>query len=461
MAFSTVQRAGPTVSAGQRAPERNPVRTLTYPKRDAFLWILAVLVALYVWRMQGFNPVVAKLKPAVVTMAIAMALWIRSNDPVRRLNLIKGPILTTVLWLLALMFLGIPTSLVAGKSLTFWVLDVLPNFLLLIVVACGIRNMRDFEWLALVSLLGGAIFALDRLTVGTLGFYDRNDLAMVLLMHIPFAVYFLRPGVQFMRRLLGAVSLGLMIVVIVDGQSRGGFLGLLLVGSYILLRYRGIPARTRLLSVIIGVVIVIVVGSDMFWQRMSTLLNPQADYNWSGQSKTGRVEVWKRGVGYMLENPLLGVGLRNFPQAEGRSKLSTSLQLYGSGFKWSVAHNSFVELGAEVGMIGLALFIAIFFLSFRLLIRIGRGGPPTTAGPPELLPAAQMLMASLIGFMFCGFLISAEHFSVLYVIIGMVLALAKIHVLSSVRHPVPGLQAPRSAFARVPANAVPRVQGRR
>src|SRR2546426_7538451 len=34
--------------------------------------------------------------------------------------------------------------------------------------------------------------------------------------------------------------------------------------------------------------------------------------------ESGRIEVWRRGVGYMLQSPILGVGPDNFQTAEGR-----------------------------------------------------------------------------------------------------------------------------------------------
>lgn len=56
----------------------------------------------------------------------------------------------------------------------------------------------------------------------------------------------------------------------------------------------------------------------------------------------------------MCENPVLGSGPGTFTVAEG---------LAHEGGKWSAAHNSFVQIGAELGVSGLALFILILYSS--------------------------------------------------------------------------------------------------
>ena len=55
-------------------------------------------------------------------------------------------------------------------------------------------------------------------------------------------------------------------------------------------------------------------ASDHYWRADGTITS-DSDYNHT--SETGRMQIWSRGIGYMLANPLLGVGPGNFPSAEG------------------------------------------------------------------------------------------------------------------------------------------------
>src|SRR5258708_33328068 len=93
------------------------------------------------------------------------------------------------------------------------------------------------------------------------------------------------------------------------------------------------------------------------------------DYNHT--SETGRMQIWSRGIGYMLANPLLGVGPNNFPAAEGTLSPLAERQQYGIGVRWNAAHNSFVQIGAELGLPGLTLFVAVIASAFAALRRSG------------------------------------------------------------------------------------------
>jgi O-antigen ligase len=311
----------------------------------------------------------------------------------------------------------------------------MPTMLLMIIVATSLRELSDMEWLAFTHMIGGMVYALyvfKYCPVGTDGrlgdlvHYDANDFALIMVCTIPFAVYFLRPGVATWRRILALTALGIFVLMIIRSGSRGGFLGLIAVMAYTLLRYRAIPARLRLGAVAAGAIIFVAFGSANYWAMMQTILHPNNDYNMT--EETGRTAIWKRGLLYMEMRPITGVGVRAFSQAEG--ELSPTARTYaesGRGIKWSVAHNSFVEIGAELGVIALAAFLGLFFIMFRTLSRV-RAGP---RGSPWVTPSdqayAQMLTASFIGFMVCGFFVSAEYFAYLYVLFG--LAVAQVAIL--------------------------------
>jgi O-antigen ligase len=89
------------------------------------------------------------------------------------------------------------------------------------------------------------------------------------------------------------------------------------------------------------------------------------------------------------------------------------------GFKWSAAHNSFVQIGAELGVLGLGLFVALFAVAVRALSRVGRG-----QGAAAFL--AQTLTASLVAYVVSGFFLSAAYWAYLYTLLGMVAGLVKI-----------------------------------
>ena len=115
---------------------------------------------------------------------------------------------------------------------------------------------------------------------------------------------------------------------------------------------------------------------------MGTIMS-DADYNRNDES--GRMQIWQRGVGYMLRYPILGVGPGNFQTAEGTLSPFAQRQQFGVGVRWNAAHNSFVQVGAELGLPGLILFVAIIATAFRALRRSGRRASSAvrTGGSPN------------------------------------------------------------------------------
>src|SRR5207248_1911845 len=252
---------------------------------------------------------------------------------------------------------------------------------------------------------------------------------------LPLVLYLWRkPAGPWSRALLAAATVFLMVALGKTG-SRGGFLGLVTVGGYLLLRLRGVSTLQRVATVALLAILLSTLASDKYFERMGTMLHLSQDYNWSGKSETGRLAIWRRGLGYMIDHPFLGVGAAAFPVAEGTLAPEAQEQRrYGRGFKWSAAHNSFIQIGAELGVGGLILFVALFAAAFRVLGRL-RAVPLV-----EIAVLAQILTGSLVAFIVTASLLSQAYSAYLYTLLGMVLGLWKI--ASFTRPPAPAGSAP-------------------
>ena len=164
-------------------------------------------------------------------------------------------------------------------------------------------------------------------------------------------------------------------------------------------------------------------ATDRYWSQMSTILTLDQDYNRT--SETGRWHIWSRGIGYMLQHPILGVGANNFPIAEGTISPLAALQQYNIGVRWNAAHNSFVQIGAELGVPGLILFVTAIAAAFSALgqvARLQRALPSRPRGPPQL---AQALTGSLIGLAVGGFFLSLAYYEMLYAGLALAVGLRK------------------------------------
>ena len=92
----------------------------------------------------------------------------------------------------------------------------------------------------------------------------------------------------------------------------------------------------------------------------SNLINKMAKERFEKQTleKSGRLELWKQGFKAFLKRPIQGYGLNNSPLALERT-------LKG----WSI-HNNVVSIAVDLGLVGMLLFIAIFMILYKDLIRI-------------------------------------------------------------------------------------------
>lgn len=398
---------------------------------------LGSLILSFVWRIQDLFPIVASLRFPLLATVLGFG-WFFANGGVRRLQpLWRQPVVAASVLLLALMFLGVPGSLFQGLSLNFITKDFIRTLALMLAVAAAVRAVRDVERLLVIHLAGAAAFAwltLTRFTVGAngrldeLGYYDANDLGMLMVMVLPMAIYLLRPKARTspMLKLFALVCVALFALTITKTGSRGAFLALLAVSAYLLFRFKAIKPGIRFAAVAGAFVVLLGAGGSGYIALMKTLLNPTADYNWSGGDDTGRMEIWKRGMTYMMDNPITGVGARCFSVAEGTLSPQAALQEYGVGFKWSEAHNAFVQIGAELGVFGLLLFLGQLAAAFIALREVQRRSPGNSPEARTRRALAQSLTASLLGYIVAAFFLSQAYAAVLYVVLGMVVALWKL-----------------------------------
>ena len=387
------------------------------------------------------------LRPAVLTGALALVLYVFDRREVRRARYLWVP---TTKWLLALfvwMVLSVPGSLAEGISFTLVFENFLKTVLMYGVTISAVRGVRDVERLVMVYLLAAATYAAVVLArfdpssggewrLGHLYYYDANDFATFAVTALPFGLYFFHAARRPLLRVVACGSIAVLTLAFVWSGSRGGFLALGAVGTFVLLRYREIPVRWRVSAAALVAVVILAAASDHYWERMGTILS-DADYNRT--SETGRLQIWQRGFGYMLEYPVFGVGPNNFPAAEGTLSPFADRQQFGVGVRWSAAHNSYVQIGAELGFPGLLLFVAVIasgFMALRTAHRTGlvaSGGP---VAPPELIRA---LTASLIAFVIGAAFLSLAYSEMLYTLLALAVALDKAGALP---HERPG----RSAY---------------
>jgi len=401
---------------------------------DLLLLCVAGHILTAVGRVHQLFPALDVLRPAMVTGLLAIALFLFDRHEERRLARIFVPTTKSLLAFLLWMVLSLPGALVVGNSVDLVMGSFLKTVLLFILVAGAVRGVRDVERLALAYVLAAAAYASVAITgfnlgagaewrLGRLYYYDANDLATFLVTAMPLGLYFLHGGRRLLTRVFAVVALALITVAFVRTGSRGGFIALVATAGFVVLRYSAIPLWRRVAVTALGVAIVVGTASDQYWQQMSTILS-DADYNRTAES--GRIPIWKRGVGYMMQHPLLGVGPDNFRTAEGTLSEFADRQQFGVGVRWNAAHNSYVQVGAELGVVGLALFLAMIASAFVALRRARPDERAADDSRDRRTQLTQVLTASLIGFVVGAFFLSLAYSEMLYTLLALAVGLRKV-----------------------------------
>ena len=387
-----------------------------------------ILVA--VGRVHQLFPIIGAVRPAALMGALAILLFVSDTREIRRVRSVLVPTTWLVIALLAWMTLSTTGALVLGTSFDLLVGNFIKTFLMFLVIAAGVRGIRDVERLAAAYLASATIYAAvvlmrfdlgeaDAWRLGDLYYYDANDLATFLVTAMPIALYVVHSAGTASRRVLGMTALAVLTLALVYTGSRGGFIALLAAVAFVNFGYRAIPLRWRVSATVLVAVVVLGAASDRYWAQMGTIMS-DADYNHT--EETGRMQIWRRGVGYMLQFPVFGVGPNNFGAAEGTLSPFAERQQLGRGVKWNAAHNSYVQVGAELGIPGLLLFVGMIASAFVALRRSNRPGGRGHPGP-EL---AQAFMAALTGFAVGACFLSLAYSEILFTLIALAVALQKV-----------------------------------
>ncbi|HET9986308.1 MAG TPA: O-antigen ligase family protein [Longimicrobiales bacterium] len=425
----------PRLQAAPPRPTRAPLAARPATQVPV-LWLAyqaAVIVMLltYVWRFQQLYGWLAKFHPVELSTGLAALLLLATGGVARLRSILGTPVFLGALFLLVQMVLSIPGGVYPGLSLSFLLRDHIKTFMLLLFVALAVRSPADARRLALAHVVGALAYsravlahapAVADVRLQTLIYYDANDYAMLLVCTLPFAFYFIAPPRRLRVRLLAAGVVGYFIYGIIRSGSRGGFLGVLTVLAA-LLASSAIPWRQRLVGVVGVLGLLNVLAGAGYWTNMKTLLHPSEDYNWAGNSQSGRMEVWKRGIGYMLDRPVLGVGANAFFVAEGKFSPLARQHIASRGFKWSAPHNSFVQVGAELGLIGLFGFIALLVVAARAARRLGGRPWDWLREHPREAAFGQTILISLAGYVVCGFFLTQAYSAFMHTIYGMLIGL--------------------------------------
>jgi len=192
---------------------------------------------------------------------------------------------------------------------------------------------------------------------GAYGMYENhNDYSFVIILILPF-IYMLRTDERGWKKKVLTLGMIACLVGILLSLSRGGMLALVVEG--LLIVTMGYEGHRKLLLILI-MASVGFAGIGYQWAKRAE--NSGESYT-EEDAKESRYELWKIGGNMAAAHPLLGVGARRFHEFT---------QDYGevSGDnRGKNSHNTYIEIVAGTGFIGLLLFLSYIRNLRNLVLR--------------------------------------------------------------------------------------------
>ncbi|HEY7203350.1 MAG TPA: O-antigen ligase family protein [Methylomirabilota bacterium] len=261
---------------------------------------------------------------------------------------------------------------------------------------------------------------------------DPNYFSLSALLGLPFAFYLMRTRQPTWERNFCIGCLGLTLIGLALAASRGGLLGL--AASVMVVAWRS-KHRVKVMSAAVALLIPLMILSPS--SPIGRLLNPTFSDRDSADS---RLILWTAGLKMMRQHPLFGVGVGNYKEA-----LDSVLEP-GMSIRFSVAHNTYIQVGSELGIVGLGLFVGIILMTLRSTERIRRAA--RRARVPLVGQAAEAIQVGLVGFSVSITFVSAEYHKFFWLVVFLTCCLPALMRPKPAGRPWWARGAPRGDSAR-------------
>jgi hypothetical protein len=288
-----------------------------------------------------------------------------------------------------LLFVGLVTTPARLGQFLFWLVIFAAALALLAVLQY--HDLIQFPTLKTLQAIekdqaSGRDIVVRRLQA-TGPFHDPNDLCVLLVIGILLSLYWLTDRCLGLARFVWLASLGLFFYALALTQSRGGLLALL-GGLLVFLRLR------------FGWTLTLVMGACGLPVLFLALAGRQTELSATTGTGQERIQIWSDGLMLFRDAPLFGVGMNKYDESVGH-----------------VAHNSYLQAFAELGVFGGILFIGGFACALGSLRRLGLKGRQILQ--PELRRLHPYLAGALAGYAVGMLSLTLNYIVPTYMMLGL------------------------------------------
>lgn len=381
------------------------------PAYGALMW---VWVSVMNPHTQGWGFATQLPFAMIIAMATMFSMLLSRTPKSLPMTPVSVLLLLFVLW----MNVTTPFALLPGPSWIQWN-KVMKIMLMSFVVMMLIRSRTDIVklvWVLVVSIgfygVKGGIFTIrsggtERVWGPEATFIgDNNALALALIITIPL-MYYLQQNSEnrWVRRGLSAAMV-LSALAALGSYSRGGLLAIAAMCLFMWIKSGKKVALGALLCLLGPLLLAFM--PERWTERMDTINTFQED-----SSAQGRLNAWQmaynlardRFLGGGFEVSDAGIFARYAPNPQGVH----------------AAHSIYFQALGEHGFVGLAIYLALGWATWRTaaaIIRLSRGKPELSWA----LGLATMCQASMVGFAVGGAFLSLLYFDMPYYLMAALIA---------------------------------------
>lgn len=294
-------------------------------------------------------------------------------------------------------FLLISISLIRSKFFAVSLRDYIDHFfyiLLYFIIINNIKRKEEFDYLIKLFLVVTSLIAIYVIlhyygiisylkeygpVTSTIG--QKNWTSNYLGLFFPLMLFFFLLERHIKKKMLYYLFLSIIYTAIIICQSRGGWISLgftSIFGILIIYKYKifSIFQKNRkwlFVLLLTFLTITVVYSTDNFLNR-SYMTFTQRAFSTFDQESPGvktRIFLWKNTFQMIKDNPFFGVGLGNFKihYLEYQAKLIKQNPEYLNNWgNVSEAHNEYLQIGSELGLIGLGVFLYIIYIFVKLAL---------------------------------------------------------------------------------------------
>ncbi len=242
----------------------------------------------------------------------------------------------------------------------------------LIFLIAGLTGLLIFDSIKVFLEINNYILGeINDIILITAGYSNKNVLAASLFVKIPFALYLLIFKKGWLKK-IGVIGIFLGTLSILFLSTRSIYLGLIFISlffiGFLIAKYLQSKDKVNLKNLITYFTSLIL--AILIYSLIQNYLYPKTEslYNQSATNRITSIQTeaeggerlrsWKQTIELIVENPISGVGLGNW-KILILEKENPTRKDFTYHFK---THNDFLEIIAEVGILGGLCFIAIFII---------------------------------------------------------------------------------------------------